>query len=62
MPSVGQQLDELLAQANSSRDTSLQNLQRQVINARFALGRDSLREFLILLVYSWAFRAFLSRA
>jgi hypothetical protein len=62
LPSAGQQLDELLAQANSSRDTGLQNLQRQVSSARFALGRDSLRVFFISLVYSWAFWAFLSRA
>lgn len=62
LPSAGQQLDELLAQASSSRETSLQNLQRQASSARFSLGRDTLRVFLASLVYSWAFWAFLRRA
>ena len=62
LPSAGQQLDELLAQTSSSRETSLQNLQRQASSARFSLGRDTLRVFLASLVYSWAFWAFLRRA
>lgn len=61
LPGSGQQLQELLAQATTSRDNALQTLQRQASSARFALGRDTLRVFLVALVYSWAFWAFLRR-
>lgn len=62
LPSASSQLDDLLAEATSSRDGNLQNLQRQASNARFALGRDTLRVLLASLVYSWAFWAFFRRA
>jgi hypothetical protein len=62
LPSAASQLDDLLAEATSSRDGNLQNLQRQASNARFALGRDTLRVLLASLVYGWAFWAFFRRA
>jgi hypothetical protein len=58
LPSPAQQLDDLIGEATRARDTSLQNLQRQASNARFELGRDTLRVILAALVFAWAFWAF----
>ena len=58
LPSPAQQLDDLIGEATRARDTSLQNLQRQANNARFELGRDTLRVILAALVFAWAFWAF----
>lgn len=62
LPAPSAQLDDLIAEANRNRDTSLQDLRRQANGARFALGRDSLRVLLASLVYGWAFWAFFRRA
>jgi hypothetical protein len=62
LPAPAAQLDDLIAEANRNRDSSLQALRRQASGARFALGRDSLRVLLASLVYGWAFWAFFRRA
>lgn len=62
LPAPASQLDDLIAEANRNRDSSLQNLRRQASGARFALGRDTLRVLLASLVYGWAFWAFVRRA
>ena len=62
LPAPAAQLDDLIAEANRNRDSSLQDLRRQASGARFALGRDSLRVLLASLVYGWAFWAFFRRA
>lgn len=62
LPAPSAQLDDLIAEANRNRDTSLQDLRRQASGARFALGRDSLRVLLASLLYGWAFWAFFRRA
>lgn len=62
LPAPAAQLDDLIAEANRNRDSSLQSLRRQASGARFALGRDSLRVLLASLVYGWAFWAFFRRA
>ncbi|QVL52081.1 MAG: hypothetical protein KFB97_11410 [Cyanobium sp. M30B3] len=62
LPAPAAQLDDLIAEANRNRDSSLQSLRSQASGARFALGRDSLRVLLASLVYGWAFWAFFRRA
>jgi hypothetical protein len=62
LPSAASQLDDLLAEATSNRDSIRKNLQRQASSTRFDLGRDTLRVLLAALVYSWAFWAFFRRA
>jgi hypothetical protein len=62
LPTPASQLDDLIAEANRNRDSSLQTLRGQASSARFALGRDSLRVLLASLVYGWAFWAFFRRA
>lgn len=62
LPAPASQLDELIAEANRNRISSLQNLRGQASSARFVLGRDCLRVLLASLVYGWAFWAFFRRA
>jgi hypothetical protein len=61
-PSPTAQLEELTKEAEKNRDITLQNLQRQVNNARFLLGRDTLRVLLGCLIYGWAYWAFFRKA